>query len=370
MNPLIKKLHVALVLAVISSLSFLYVPSACSEEWSASDKVLSFLTDVVGLDVTQYNVTLVSNDVQYPSDLGGLPQENGKYSLISDESTLDVIYKFKNKTLYSCTLYVYNGSPLYVQSSVNVVNSAKSLLDKYQTYSDVSNLQPFLNLLDTVTEIEPLTKTVGDVKFTVSGREDSAKFEWVYTSNDLEFTRKRMTLTFEHGQLIGFTDGWSLYNVDCNSMIVSADDAISIARNATKDVPKLYTNVDNETIVLQPILAEEPTAAELMSGIKEPLTLCPLWHVQLYFDKFYGNYYGVAVDIWATTGEIIDTPYGTGIMGTIPNGENSEETQTKPFAESIDQTNIDLTLALMSFFMVLALILGVTFCKRKRNNSH
>ena len=318
MNHLTKKLHVALVLAVVLVLPLLQVPGACSEEWSAPDRVLSFLSDVVGLDLTKYNVTLTINRVEYPSDLGGLPTEQGKYTLISDESTLDVTYKFVNRTLAHCNLYVYKGSPFYAQPSASVLNTTKGILDRYQTFAGDSYIQPMRDMLDTVTEINETTKSVGNVKLTISGGENSAAFEWMYTSNGLNFTRKRTYMRFEDGHLTYFIDGWSIYTIGSDSVNVSEEDAISIARNATKDMPNLYTNVGNETIVLHPVLSEQ-VDIELMVGIKEPLTLRPLWHIILYFDKFYGNYYGVAVDVWADTGEINYPIYGKGIMGN-PDG--------------------------------------------------
>ncbi len=59
---------------------------AYSAELTASEKALTFLTDVVGLDMTKYNATLTNNRVEYPSDLGGLAKEYVDYIFDSDES--------------------------------------------------------------------------------------------------------------------------------------------------------------------------------------------------------------------------------------------------------------------------------------------
>jgi len=330
MNPSIKRLHAVLVLAAVLALPLLQVFTAYPAELTASEKALTFLTDVVGFDMTKYNATLTHNHVEYnPDYYGGLAQERVDYILDSDESTIDVGCLFINKTLVFCNLYMLKGSPLYAQPPKNVLDAAKSILDKYQNYVGDAYLQVMRNMLDTVTEIKPMTKSVGNVKLIVSSGENFARFEWIYTSNGLDFTRKRRSVHFEHGYLIDFCDLWGLYKIGSDSVNVSEEEAISIARNATKDMPKLYGRVGNETIVLQPKVADSPVEAKLMVGIKEPLTLYPLWHVQLYFDRVYGNYYGVAVDIWADTGEICGT-YGTSIMGYIPQSENQQQTQTQP----------------------------------------
>jgi hypothetical protein len=327
MNFSMKKLCVALVLAVILALLLIEVPSLYSADFSAPERALTFLKDVVGFDMTKYNATLTHNHVEYnPDYYGGLAQERVDYILDSDESIIDVGCLFINKTLVFCNLYLLKGSPLYAQPQTNVLDVAKSILDRYQNYVGDAYLQVMRNMLDTVIEIKPMTKSVGNVKLIVSSGENFARFEWIYTSNGLDFTRKRRSIHFEHGSLIDFCDLWGLYKIGSDSVNVSEEEAINIARNATKDMPKLYGRVGNETIVLQPKVANSPVEAKLMVGIKEPLTLYPLWHVQLYFDKLYGNYYGVAVDIWADTGEIRGT-YGTGIMGYIPQSENQQQTQ-------------------------------------------
>ncbi|MGB9854140.1 MAG: hypothetical protein ACPLRY_04965, partial [Candidatus Bathyarchaeales archaeon] len=86
MRPLAKKFQGFLVLILVLPSILLYTSTAHSTESSAPDRVLLFLTDVVGLDITRYNATLVSNDVTYPSDLLGAPQESGKFTFESEES--------------------------------------------------------------------------------------------------------------------------------------------------------------------------------------------------------------------------------------------------------------------------------------------
>jgi hypothetical protein len=327
MNFSMKKLCVALVLAVILALLLIEVPSLYSADFSAPERALTFLKDVIGLDITKYNVTMTHYSVVCDPDYyGGLPQEHVDYIIKSDESVIDVSYTFINKTLAVCNLYAYKSSLLYAQPPTNVLDAAKSIIDRYQDYTWNSYIQVMRDMLDTVTELKPMTKSVGNVKLKISENGPYTCIEWVYTSNGLDFNRKSISLAFQDGTFRSFSDSWSLYKIGSDSVNVSEEEAINIARNATKDMPKLYGRVGNETIVLQPKVADSPVEAKLITGIREPLTLYPLWHVQLYFGKLYGNYYGVAIDIWADTGEICGI-YGTGIMGYIPQSENQQQTQ-------------------------------------------
>lgn len=389
MGTLAKRLQVALVISVILMSPILQAPSIYSAEWSAPEEALYFLRNVVGLDLARYNLTLVSSSKENRFDLGGILEERGKYTLESNESKIDVIYRFWNRSLVYCNIYLLKGSPLYVQPQPkNLLDAAKDILARYQTYSGDSSIKAMRDMLDDVAEIKSMNMTSDNVKLIVLSGGASTIFEWVYTSNGLDFTRKRRSVHFENGCLIAFSDLWNIYRIGSDRVNVSMDEAISIARNATKEMPLLYGKVCGEIVTVRPKVADSPVEAKLIVDTNEPLTLYPLWHVQLYFDKLYGNYYGVAVDIWADTGEICRI-YGTGIMG-FPNEENSKPSlpnpptwpitpppqeenptpnppeQTPPPTET--QTNPNLTPFIIAAAtpILAAIIIGATLYKRRK----
>jgi hypothetical protein len=384
MSSLIKKFHVAFVLAVVLAFPLLQVPTAYSAEWSAPEKAMSFLTDVVRLDMTKYKATLVNHRVEYPSDLGGLAKEYVDYILESDESKLDVGCVFRNNTLDYCNLYVDKGSPLYVQPYTNVLDETKGLLDRYQTYTGASHLQDLQvmrDMLDTVTEIKPMTSTVGNVKLVISTG-DYASFEWIYTSNGIDAPRKRIGFYFKQGYFWSFKGTWNIYSIGSTDINVSKEEAIRIAREHAENYTlKIWTGnwtVMNFTIV------DEPLKAEFSMERREPLTLYPFWHIQLYFDKAYGTSNGIEVGIWADTGEVLFCQ-ATGIAGGPPTGDSTtpttvppEEPPTEPStepltetppADSAGKTGLDPTLLIIAVPIVLAIILGATIYKRKRSTS-
>ena len=343
MNSSIKKFHVALVLAVVLAFPLLQVPSAYSAEWSAPEKVLSFLTDVVRLDMTKYNATLVSNGVEYPSDLGGLPEDIGKYTLESSESKIDVTYKFRNKTLVYCKINVLKGSPLYAQPSTNILEAAKGLLDRYQTYEGTSHYQVMRNMLNRVNEIENMTITSGNVKLEISIDGDRTLINWIYTSNGIDFDRKKISFDFKQRYLTWFIGGWNLYEIGSTDINVSKEEAIRIARDLAQNVSWTVHMGNNTWIEVTDFkIIDEPLKAELLIGTsREPLKLYPYWRIQLYFDKLYPGWInGIAVAMWADTGEIIYCQT-TGFSGGPPldsspevsEGPSEGETSTAPPSE-------------------------------------
>ena len=337
-GALLKKPQTALVLSVVLAVSLVQMPRVYSTEPTAPEKVLTFLKDVVKLDMTKYIATLVSNWVDYPPHWGGLAQEDVTYDLAwANETKLYVTCKLRDKTLYSCGLEVLKGSLIYAEPQpTNVLDRAKVLLERYQTYSGASYLQTMRNMLDTVTELKNITITLGNVKLTTSSQEVQSDptveaikrtlFEWMYTVNGVDAPQNVVSFTFDQGLFKSFHDDWNLYKIGSTAVNVSKEEAINMAMNAAKNYTlKIWMN---EWIEVKFNIVDEPVTAELFMYPRETLTVYPFWCIQLYFDKLYYSAYGIGVGIWADTKQIKyceSLSYG----GGSPDGENSTAPPTE-----------------------------------------
>ena len=107
-------------------------PSSQITENSEIDKVLKFLEDVVGLDVSKYDKELLGTSVMYPDWLDVLPLQAGKIVLESKTSKLDVLFKLRNNTLSWCLVRPIEGIPQYGDAVVTV----DGFLERYQSYSE------------------------------------------------------------------------------------------------------------------------------------------------------------------------------------------------------------------------------------------
>ncbi|MGB9853890.1 MAG: hypothetical protein ACPLRY_03665 [Candidatus Bathyarchaeales archaeon] len=361
MNIPRKKFYAALVLAVILALPLLQMPKAYLAELTVQDKALSVMTDVIGFDMTKYNAQQTGYFVEYPSDLGGLAQEEVKYILESARSKIKVYCVFINKTLTYFVLDPIEGSPLYAQPSTNVLDTAKGLLHRYQTFSKASYLQPMRDILNTVTELKPMITTVGNVKFQVADREIFDSITWMYTYNGIDFIMKKVGVSFKNGALYSFSDNWNLYKVGSTDVNISEEEAIRIARKRAKDyMVNVWPGPDVELD-----LVEEPLITRLTgSRGREPLTLYPFWFVELYFNKVYNNSYAIQVGIWADTGEI-EYCHATGFMGGPPVEESPTTPPTEPPPDN--STGLDPTPILVAVPIVLAMILGAAFYRKRKH---
>jgi hypothetical protein len=326
---LVKKICTTAILALIFTLSIANFVSAAPIELSAEERILSFLTDVIKIDVTKYSVT-INSAVDYPSDLGGLPEETGKCTLEANESKIEVLYTFKNRTLGFCNLYILKGSPMYTQQpSANILEMADDFLQKYQEFTGFSDLEELRDALGSVNAFENTTKTTENIKLilSVSGA-DEGIFEWKRIRNGINFPS--LYVGIRNGSFVGLADDFHVYSIGSTEVKISKETAVNIAMERAKNISWKVNDSDTSVVeVANVTILEDRTSAGLLSAPREPLVLYPYWAVSLTFDKVYpGSVYGVAYNIWADTGEVF---YGHLLMvgGSIP-GDNNPTTSSNP----------------------------------------
>ncbi len=272
--------------------------------WSAStDDAIDFLEDVIQFDTGKYQATLLSDTVEHRSDLGGVAEENLRYSLINSESQIDVILRFRNQKLsrYAC---LFEGSPVYSQPQpYTMLDAAKGLMNRFNSFEDTSYLQDMRAMLDSIEETDNAEIVEGNIKLTVSISGSNAEFLWQYTENGVDFSPKSVSLIYENGVLKELTDGYFLFTIETTQVaIATTEEAIAIARNAVEDFTWTADGVvvSDFTILTEPVLATfHPTLRT--SG----LSLVPYWEVRFYLDKVYaGGVNRIDVGVWADTGEV------------------------------------------------------------------
>ena len=379
-----KRITSTIVLLLVLAFPFLQMPKACSAELAVQDEMLTFLREVIKLDMTKYNATLASNWVDYPPHWGGLAEEDVRYNLDGvDESKLYATCKFRENMLYSCSLDVLKGSPIFVQPSTNIVDEAKSLLERYHAYSGASYAQEMRNMLDTLDETKEMTVTSGNIKLTTSSQDvqhDPAMeaiihtyFEWMYTVNGVDAPQNVLRVTFENGIFKFFRDDWDLFKIGSISAI-SQEEAINLAMDAAEDY-KLQIYLGNNTLTdVEFNLVDEPVTAELFMYPRETLTVYPFWRIEVYFDKSYYSAYGIRVGIWADTKQIEYCKSLSG-LGPIAEEEPTESSTEQPSTEEPNNDDADsdmTTILLIALITSIAVASGatITYSKRKRKNVH
>ncbi|MFA5364792.1 MAG: hypothetical protein WC325_06380 [Candidatus Bathyarchaeia archaeon] len=354
------------------------IPSVYSLELSSHDSyVLDFLSEVANLDISKYKIEPVSYSVQYPSHHGGLPYGVGCMNLKSDDNELRVSFTYLNNTLTGCFLNVLVGSPQFTQISTDISESAKSILQRYKSFANASYVEALSDMLSVVDLTKNVTALSSNVMLEVSNSGHQTKVSWRYSSNDIVFRSKVIGIHFENGVFCGFADSWTLYKIGSDELALTRDEAINMAIELVKDYPlKMVTGPNNSINV--PFKLNTSKADTTLWGIaREPLTLYPIWSVQLYFENMSYNFYGFHVRIWADTKDV-ESISSLSSGGAMPEDNQTEtiiipeDTQTEQTNEqSSQQTPTDASnylyiIGLGVIFAIAVIITTVALKKRNR----
>ncbi len=335
---------------VILALSCNHVAKAYSPESVASEKALTFLKDIVMLDLRSYNVKLAKYN-NYFDHISSYAVEEISYTLTSGRNTIEAVFEFMNSTLIFCKLYRTAGSTLYFQTPpTNILDAVKGLMRRYQAYSGAAYLQKMRDMLDTVTELKPMISTSGNVKLRIRNYGPYTCIEWIYTINNVDVERKGVMFTFHGGSFEYFADTWDLYKVGTTDLKVPREEAIRIAREYAYSHPYTFGGVPVNFTIL-----DEPVSAELSMEPREGYTLYPWWNIRLYLDKVYPGNVG---SIQVTHCEAIS-------IGGTPTPIPPSESSTEPAPDSSKSQNNPNPLFIIAAIIVLAIALIVIKKKRK-----
>jgi hypothetical protein len=354
MNQLTKKLGLILILVTVLTFLVSKITIAYTTQTTNFDDVLTFLDDVVELDLSKYEVKLVGTIVNDATELEGITQITGKYSLESNTSKLSVLFKFRNNTLSWCLLKTLEGLPCYkAQSSPNLQDNIKNFLQRYQSFTGDSELETMKNILETVDPTKNTTKTVNNIKISTSTNMEATSFTWERTVNGADYAGMR--ISFSNGSFCSLSDKRNIYTIGNTDVNISKEEAIILSH---KYVENLTWTIGNEKVTNFNIV-EEGTNPELLTRTRyDTLKLYPYWYVLLYLDDLYpGNVRHIQVMFWADTGELIDCQplsFGGASSKELVNIETlNEPEQTLPLSS---QHNDEPFLSTYMFIIALLII--------------
>ncbi|MCW4009732.1 MAG: helix-turn-helix domain-containing protein [Candidatus Bathyarchaeota archaeon] len=286
--------------------------------WSSSaSQVMTFLKDVVQIDVSKYQASLVgSPTAEVRADLGGVVEEISKYSLVNEVSRFDLNMRFRDGHFSFFELDQIEGAPnfppIYTQPQpTSPVEASKVLIQRYQSVMNYSYLDDMLTLLASANQTGSSVQMLGNSKLEISAYGTNAEITLLYAEDGTDFSAKSIHITSHNNVITKLTDDWFLYSIGSAQVNTSQEQAIQIAKDAAEN---FSWNV-NGTQVSNFIVLDEPATAEFYPHPKgDNLTLYPYWYVTLHLDKTYpGEVNVIAVGVWGDTGNVanIDALSGT-----------------------------------------------------------
>ena len=154
-----------LALILISIVCLPLVPNTQAAEPNLQAKSLSFLSDVVGLNIKQY---VIKQDQQYDDKLFGVPQKTADLCLSSAESSFRVTCTYVKDVLALLYLSDIEGNLKLAHPVTNTVDTAKSFLVSYLQESGDAVYGKFAQMLNNVNESGKTSMIADNVKLEAS----------------------------------------------------------------------------------------------------------------------------------------------------------------------------------------------------------
>ncbi|MCW4006613.1 MAG: hypothetical protein NWF04_08500 [Candidatus Bathyarchaeota archaeon] len=303
------------LLIAFSTVSF--SPFAYSADSSAPERVLAFLTDVVLLDVEEYDVEVVVGPItEYPEDLNKLSLTHGLLSFSAENSLIEVLFRFVNGTLTSCKMDVRKGMPIYSQPQPSSMNDLISgFLERYQSLTKDSSISDMHNMVKSLDLSENATKTSGNITLEVSLTSTSTgssctSFRWSNTYGGAVFST--LGIRYRDGDFYLFGDDRSYVQIGSTAVNVSKEDAVDLALAKAADFSYTFDNQEIKNLKV----FNDGIKADLLTTPKDvALVLFPYWKVELPLCELYPGFVSlVVVELWADSGEVFAV-YPLGIGG-------------------------------------------------------
>jgi len=365
---ILKKISAAVIVLVILAVPLIQTSGADTVNSTAKDMMPVFLSDVVGLDLTKYNMTHEAYTVSYPSFYGGLVKDEViSFTLESDNSTVRVMAIFDNGFIYGLVVRPVNCSIIYArQPSTNALDESRNILQRYKTFAEnygletshIDSATTMLNntakastssvdlyMLNNITGFVPSVTTADNIK-----QETKQKtITWIYTEKGVDMPHKCLSISFGSNKLF-FADTWNLYIVGSLS-VISEDEAKNIGWEAARNynltlvdenetlfsVTPKWSNVSTIALNMIPgqIYNRDPDDHFISGGnaTRDPLALYPQWQMMFYFESI-GGTNAIQVGVWGDTKEIAYIS-ATGHLGT-PGGNPDTATSTEPPVDDLE----------------------------------
>jgi hypothetical protein len=347
-----QKTKISVTLAILLLAAFIEaIPFSYAAQPTAQSQVTSFIENVLPLDSSRYAITLKNQANAGSTD-------TFVYTLDSNESKLSIVCDVEKGVLSYCHVYADKGQVIQYKKYNSLIDAVNSFLETYQAYSKIDSA----NMMNMLTNIDPAknsTVTAGDTKLTLTnfnnlGTEISL-FKWAYIKNGAEYTSLQLGFQ-KNGIFDSLLDTRALYTIGDTTVNISREQAVEIAMKFSQTYS--YALPDGSKVTALNV-NEDRTKTALLTTDRNSTELRPYWSVKLYLDHTYpGNVKGLAVFIWANSGEVFDS----GNIATGGTTEYNDIDNTQSAASSIDNT---AALVAVSAVVAVAIIASALVLKKR-----
>ncbi len=288
------------------------VPKAQAATANLGDKALSFLDDVIQLDMSKYKIVLYENESNgnhlfyklYPVE---------PTALFPSSSNVLAIFNFYNGTLGSCNLTPGVEGLVYKQPFSDRFNVTLGIVQRFELWSNDSWVKGMENLMVKVGSEKNSFQVSGNESLRITVLSDGlGEYKFSNYLEGVEYTGVSVAMGNSSGRDVFFKDSRAFCTIGNTTINVSRDQAISIAEDYVKNYSYKHTFGNGTSITVSNLnvtgvssvnLATNPGYAA-MESIQNS-TLFPYWDVRVNVNNMPARgLQGVGVVISANDGTV------------------------------------------------------------------
>ena len=214
----------------------------------------------------------------------------------------DVVFNFNNGTLSSCSISPPSQDRLIFLHPQDQYNSTLGVVQRYQAWTNDSQVQEMANLLQNVGSEKNVTQVSGNLKLQISVTRYT-QYDFYNTFNGADYTGLSI---FRGSSNLDFSDNRVYERIGDTSINISKEQAISIAKNYLKTYIVNATFANGSSTSVSDLNVTGVKGAILQTTVRGNSTLYPEWNVQLNVSNMPARgLQGVGVWIWANDGQVI-----------------------------------------------------------------
>ncbi len=252
------------------------------------DKALSFLSNVIQLDLSKYKVTLYENESNgnhlfyklYPNDAS---------ALFSSSSETLAIFNFYNGTLGSFDLSPGTEGLKFKQAFTDRFNVTLGIVQRFETWANDSWVKGMEDLMSKVGSEKNVLEVCGNESLRITVLSDGfGEYTFSNYLNDVEYTGVSISMGSSSSSDVFFTDSRVFETIGNTTITVTRQQAINIAEEYVKNYSLLHSFGNGTSITVSNLNVTGISSADLQTNPGYPSmesiensTLFPYWDVRV-----------------------------------------------------------------------------------------
>jgi hypothetical protein len=295
-----KKLSV-LLCALLLILPFASQTCSAQATPRLQNKALLFLTEVIGVDMSNYKISLYDNS-------SGQGHDHLFYKLDPAKETFFVVggnvgFNFYNDSVGSCSFNPGTINQPYLHPRTDRFNDTLAIMQRYYAWTNDTQVQQMIDLMKKVGSEKNLLEVSGNLSLRISINPSLAEYRFSNYLNRVEYTGVTVSMGNYSGDV--FFDDYRVWQKIGNTSInITEDQAISIAEDAVKGYSYDHTFGNGTIVPISNLNVTGVYRTGLSSSLRDDSTLYPLYNIELNVTGLPSKFVGIGVFVWANDGTI------------------------------------------------------------------